>query len=34
MPSTLRSTIWGTPMPAIVNGIPQPLQWNIGSVCR
>ena len=34
MPSTLRSTTCGTPIPAIVNGIPQPLQWNIGSVCR
>ena len=34
VPSTLRSTTWGTPMAAIVNGIPQPLQWNIGSVCR
>ena len=33
-PSTLRSTICGTPRPVIVNGIPQPLAWNIGSVCR
>ena len=33
-PSTLRRTTWGTPMPAVANGIPQPLQWNIGSVCR
>ena len=34
VPSTLRSTTWGTPSPAAVNGIPQPFAWNIGSVCR
>ena len=33
-PSTLRSTTCGTPRPVIANGIPQPLAWNIGSVCR
>ena len=33
-PSTLRSTICGTPMPAIVCNMPQPLTWNIGSVWR
>ena len=22
------------PMPVIAYGMPQPLQWNIGSVCR
>ena len=34
VPSTLRSTTWGTPQPVIANGMPQPLAWNIGSVCR
>jgi len=33
-PSILRITTCGTPIPAIANGIPQPLQWNIGKVCR
>ena len=33
-PSTLRSTIWGTPMPAVAKGIPHPLAWNIGNVWR
>ncbi len=33
-PSTLRSTICFTPRPVIAYGIPQPLAWNIGSVCR
>src|SRR4029078_11674916 len=34
VPSTLRSATWGTPQPVIANGIPQPLAWNIGRVCR
>ena len=33
-PSTLRSTTCRAPTPAVANGMPQPLQWNIGSVCR
>ena len=33
-PSTLRCTTWGTPIPAVANGMPQPLQWNMGRVCR
>ena len=33
-PSTLRSTIWGTPMAAQAKGSPHPLQWNWGSVWR
>ena len=34
VPSTCRSTMCGTPMPVIANGMPQPFAWNIGSVCR
>ena len=33
-PSTLRSTTWRTPIPVTAYGMPQPLQWNIGRVCR
>ncbi len=33
-PSTLRSTMWRTPMPVTAYDMPQPLQWNIGSVYR
>ena len=33
-PSILRSTMCRPPMPVIAYGMPQPLQWNIGSVCR
>ena len=33
-PSTLRSTTWVAPTPASAYGMPHPLQWNIGSVCR
>ena len=33
-PSTLRRTTCGTPIPVMPNGMPQPLAWNIGSVCR
>ena len=33
-PSTLRSTTWVPPIPVTAYGIPQPLQWNMGSVCR
>ena len=33
-PSTLRSTTCLAPMPTSAYGIPQPLQWNIGRVCR
>ncbi len=33
-PSILRITTCGTPSPVIANGIPHPLAWNIGSVCR
>ena len=33
-PSILRITTCVAPSPAIVYGRPQPLQWNIGSVCR
>ena len=33
-PSILRITTCSTPMPVIAKGIPQPLAWNIGSVCR
>jgi hypothetical protein len=33
-PSTLRRTTCVAPSPAIVYGRPQPLQWNIGRVCR
>ena len=32
-PSILRTTTCGTPMPVTAYGMPQPLQWNIGSVC-
>jgi hypothetical protein len=34
VPSTLRSTMCLAPMPVTVNGMPQPLAWNIGNVCR
>ena len=33
-PSTLRSATWVTPMAAVVQGMPQPLAWNMGRVCR
>ncbi len=33
-PSTFRRTTCRAPMPASPNGMPHPLQWNIGSVCR
>ncbi len=33
-PSTLRSTTCCPPMPLTAYVMPQPLQWNIGSVCR
>ena len=33
-PSTLRSTMCVPPMPVTAYGMPQPLQWNMGSVCR
>ena len=33
-PSTLRSTICFAPMAVSAYGMPQPLQWNIGSVWR
>ena len=31
-PSTLRTTTWVPPIPVTAYGMPQPLQWNIGSV--
>src|ERR1700683_2732416 len=33
-PSILRCTTWVPPMPVTAYGMPQPLQWNMGSVCR
>ena len=33
-PSILRTTTCGTPIAVTAYGMPQPLQWNIGSVCR
>ena len=33
-PSTLRNTICLAPTEVNANGMPQPLQWNIGNVCR
>ena len=33
-PSTLRRMMWRPPMPVTAYGMPQPLQWNCGSVCR
>ena len=33
MPSTWRSTTCCPPIPVIAYGMPQPLAWNIGSVC-
>ena len=33
-PSILRCTTCGTPSPVSAYGIPHPLAWNIGSVCR
>ncbi|MDT4873564.1 hypothetical protein FQZ97_1088170 [compost metagenome] len=33
-PSTLRRMMWRAPTPVIANGMPQPLAWNCGSVCR
>jgi hypothetical protein len=33
-PRTSRCTTWGTPSAAAASGRPQPLTWNIGSVCR
>ena len=33
-PSTLRRMMWRPPIPVTAYGIPQPLQWNCGSVCR
>jgi hypothetical protein len=34
VPSTLRNTMCWPPMPVTAYSIPQPLQWNCGSVCR
>ena len=31
-PSTFRTTTWVPPIPVTAYGMPQPLQWNIGSV--
>jgi hypothetical protein len=33
-PSILRTTTCGSPIAVTAYGIPQPLQWNIGSVCK
>ena len=33
-PSTLRMMMWRPPMPVTAYGMPHPLQWNCGSVCR
>ncbi len=33
-PSILRMTTWVAPTPVATNGQPQPLAWNMGSVCR
>ena len=33
-PSTLRSTMCRPPMAVTAYVMPQPLQWNIGNVCR
>ena len=33
-PSTFRSTMCLPPMPVTPYGMPHPLQWNIGNVCR
>ena len=33
-PSILRITTCSTPIPVMAKGIPHPLAWNIGSVCR
>ena len=34
MPSILRIMTWGTPNAVVEKPMPQPLQWNSGSVCR